>query len=89
MLYPYITFPDGTEVLHSQIVYKDDCPTLQVNFERPKNGGFDSARCELPSYNWVSRNGYSDAEIADFTDFLHNNAHLFFKFAASGGVCCA
>ena len=24
-----------------------------VNFERPTEDGFDSARCELPSYTWL------------------------------------
>ena len=35
-----------------------------VNFERPKEDGFDSARCELPDYKWTERQGYSDEEIA-------------------------
>ena len=38
----------------------------KVNFERPTENGFDSARCELPDYKWTDRHGYSDEEIAMF-----------------------
>lgn len=47
-----------------------------VNFERPKEDGFDSARCELLDYKWTERQGYSDEEIAMFEELLHSNAHL-------------
>ena len=53
-------------------------PTVEVNFERPTPHGFDSARCELPSYHWIERTGYSDEEIEEFLEFLKNNAHLIF-----------
>lgn len=50
MLYPYMTLNDGTEVCHSQIL---EDRKVVVNFERPTEDGFDSARCELPSYTWL------------------------------------
>ena len=87
MVYEYMNFPDGTEVVHTQILNEDTNPTVEVNFERPTPHGFDSARCELPSYRWIERNGYSDEEIAEFLEFLKNNAHLIFRFAKSGGIC--
>ena len=87
MVYEYMNFPDGTEVVHTQILNEDTNPTVEVNFERPTPHGFDSARCELPSYRWLERDGYSDEEIAEFLEFLKNNAHLIFRFAKSGGIC--
>lgn len=86
MMYPYMTFPDNTEVCHSQLLENG---TLVVHFERPTEHGFDSARCRLPDYVWISREGYSTEEIKAFEDFLKANAHLFFKFAQSGGISCA
>lgn len=62
-------------------------PTVEVHFERPTPHGFDTARCELPTYRWIETQGYSDSEIADFLEFLKNNAHLIFRFAKSGGIC--
>lgn len=44
MLYPYMTLNDGTEVCYSQIL---EGHKVVVNFERPTEDGFDSARCEL------------------------------------------
>ncbi len=79
--------PDGTEIVHTQVLNADTNPTVQVNFERPTEHGFDSARAELPSYKWLNREGYSDSEIAEFEEFLRNNAHLLFKFARCGGIC--
>ena len=86
MLYPYMTLADGTEIVHSQLIEKDDKKMVIVNFERPTDVGFDSARCELPEYKWTMREGYTDNEIASFEELLHSNAHLLFKYAQSGGI---
>ena len=56
------------------------------SFERPVEGDFDSARCELPDYKWTERDGYSDAEISMFEELLRNNAHLLYKYAENGGI---
>ena len=60
MMYPYMTLADETEIVHSKIVEKDGMKKVIVNFERPTEDGFDSARCELPDYKWTERQGYSD-----------------------------
>ena len=75
VMYPYMTFEDGTEVVHSDL------------FERPTAEGFDSARCELPSYNWTMWEGhFTDEEKRGFETFLSNNAHLLYRYAANGGA---
>lgn len=87
MMYRYMTLDDGAEVTHSQIIEKDGVDTVLVHFERPTKGGFDSARCELPSYSWTPWEGhFSDGEISFFTTYLRNNAHLIYRYAANGGI---
>ena len=86
MMYPYMTLADETEIVHSQIIEKDGKRKVIVNFERPTENGFDSARCELPDYKWAEREGYSDEEIAMFEKLLHTNAHLLYKYAENGGI---
>lgn len=56
-MYPYMTFEDGTEVIHSDLITDGDIEKVIVHFERPTAEGFDSARCELPSYNWTMWEG--------------------------------
>ena len=87
MMYPYMTFDDGTVVVHSQLLGDADHPMVEVHFERPSDSGFGSARCELPSYTWTQWEGcFSDEEIKALEEFLSKNAHLLFRFAASGGA---
>ena len=89
MMYPYMTLHDGTEIVHSQIIQEKDVQKVLVHFERPTENGFDSARCELPTYTWLSKDGYSANEISLFEELLHSNAHLLYKYAAKGGICIA
>ena len=86
MMCPYITFGDGTEVVQSQIIHDDGVDKVLVHFERPREDGFDSARCELPSCTWTDWEGhFTQQEKVFFEDFLRNNAHLLYRYAASGG----
>lgn len=73
MMYPYITLPDETEIVHSQIVTESGKQKVIVNFERPTETGFDSARCETPGNTWISVVGYSSEEIRRFEEFLQDN----------------
>ena len=86
MMYPYMKLADETEIVHSQIIEENGKKKVIVNFERSNENGFDSARCELPDYKWLEREGYTDEEIALFEELLHSNAHLFYKYAANGGI---
>ena len=86
MMYPYMTLSDETEIVHSQLIEDKGIKKVIVNFERPIDNGFDSARCELPEYKWTEKEGYSDEEIAFFEKLLHSNAHLLYKYAANGGI---
>ncbi len=86
MMYEYMEFADQTLVTHSRVLGEGNSETVQVHFERPKMSGFDSARCELPSYRWLMCDGFTEQETAYFTEFLHHNAHLLFRYARVGGI---
>ena len=86
MMYPYMTLADDTEIVHSQIIDADGFKKVIVHFERPTEQGFDSARCELPDYKWILKDGYSDDEIRLFEQLLRSNAHLLYKYAENGGI---
>jgi len=86
MMYPYITLSDETLVTHSHLIEADGEKTVLVHFERPKPYGFDTARCSLPSYEWIIKDGFTDDEIALFERLLQVNAHTFFKYAELGGL---
>jgi hypothetical protein len=86
MMYPYMILNDDIEVVHSQIIEKSGEKEIEVHFERPTDEGFDTARCSLPSYNWIIKEGFSDSDIDFFERFLHSNAHLLFKYAENGGI---
>lgn len=81
-----MTLADETEIVHSQIIEEDGKQKVIVHFERPTEDGFDSARCVLPEYKWILKQGYSDEEIAVFEQLLHSNAHLLYRYAENGGI---
>lgn len=89
MMYPYMTLADGTEIVHSQLIHKNGKDHVIVHFERPTEEGFDDARCELPSYTWSDVHGFNEEEMKLFDEMVHANAHLFYKYAACGGIASA
>lgn len=86
MIYPYMTLADGTEIVHTQVFEENNIQKVEVHFERPTKDGFDTARCQLPSYTWLIREGFSEKELDMFDQFMHSNAHLFYKYGNSGGI---
>ncbi len=82
MMYPYLTLGDGTEIVHSQLIFKDGTAHVIVHFERPTKDGFDDARCDLPSYTWSNVHGFTKEEMELFDEMVHTNSHLFYKYAA-------
>ena len=86
MMYPYMTLADKTEIVHSQIIEDNGKQKVIVHFERPAEQGFITARCKLPEYKWIFKEGYSAEEIAMFEQFLHSNTYLLYKYAANGRI---
>lgn len=52
MMYPFMTLNDKTEIVHSDAYFQDNKEVVKVYFEKPVYGGFNSAECYLPTYEW-------------------------------------
>ena len=50
MMYPYVKYSDGTEVVFSNIYRDNDQECIDVHFERSTENGFDYVRIKLPTY---------------------------------------
>ena len=85
MLYNFMELPDKTIISHSEILRKNGKDCVKVYIEKPINGGFATATCWLPSYEWTGVSGFTDNEMTELKDILESEAHMIFEFAASGG----
>lgn len=85
MMYKFMTLDDATEIVHSDTYYENDVETVKVYFEKPVYGGFHSAECYLPSYEWKNIDGFSQDEINKFQEFLQSIAHIVIRLAREGG----
>ena len=85
MLYPFITEPDGTEIVYSDIFYKDNDPTayVRIEMERPNNstGEFDSMRCILPNGKLSDVVGFTDGEVQKHQKILDNLTEMILECA--------
>ncbi len=88
MMYPYVKYSDGTQVLFSNIYIDDEeRECIDVHFERPTEDGFDSVRIKLPTYEITIWEGnYTEEEIAFFKEVVGNSSDLFYKYAKEGGL---
>ena len=82
MMYPFLTFDDNTEIVHSEL-HEDK--SVDVYVETPCPGGFKSAYCRLPDYHWSKIYGYSQSEIDEYQKTIESNAHLIIRYAETGG----
>lgn len=85
MLYPFLTLDDNTEIVHSENYFVDGKEQVKVEIEKPVEGGFASAECILPTYEWKDINGFSRAEIDKFQEILESVSHIIIRLARNGG----
>ena len=85
MMYPFMILEDNTEIVHSDAYDVNGTETVKVYFEKPVYGGFHSAECYLPSYEWKNVKGFSEKEIHYFQQFLESIAHIVIELAREGG----
>jgi len=84
MLYPFMTLPDETEIVHSEM-YSDG--RVKVYIETPdERDGFHHAVCFLPDYEWTDISGYTDQQMQRFRELVQKNAHLIIEYSKHGGV---
>ena len=88
MMYPYVKYSDGTQVVFSNIYIDDEeRECIDVHFERPTEDGFGSVRIKLPTYEITIWEGnYTEEEIAFFKEVVENSSDLFYKYAKEGGL---
>ena len=82
MMYPFMQLDDNTEIVHSEILENEE---VKVYIEKPFIGGFKSAVCYLPKYEWKEIKGFTGAEIKKYQEFVKSTAHLIIQFAREGG----
>ncbi len=85
MLYPFITLPDETEIVHSESSFSDGKEIVKVCIEKPVDYGFKSATCWLPDYRWDNIEGYTEEEIAELQDLIQSLAAVIYDLARNGG----
>ena len=82
MLYPFLRLEDKTEIVHSEILEGDK---VKVVIEKPIEGGFLSAVCYLPQYEWKDVSGFTQADIDGYQELLESIAHIIIQLAREGG----
>ena len=86
MLYPFLTLPDETEIVHSESHITDDGKeVVKVCIEKPIDYGFKSATCWLPDYRWENVEGYTKEEINDLQELVQSLAATIYELARDGG----
>lgn len=85
MMYPFMTLEDKTEVVHSESYYEKDVEIVEVYFEKPILGGFKSAECYLPAYEWKNIDGFTTEEVEELENYLKSVAHIIIDLARNGG----
>jgi len=85
MLYPFMTLPDETEIVHSESIIKDGKEMVKVVVERPVDYGFKSAVCWLPDYRWEKVEGFTPVEIDELQELIQSLAHIIYELARNEG----
>jgi len=81
LLYPFLMLDDETEIVHSEFIIKDGKEQIKVCIEKPIEGGFQSATCWLPDYQWQNVQRFSEDEIQKYEKLIKNVAHKIFELA--------
>jgi len=76
MMYPFMTLNDNTEIVYTEAMIIDEKKSVKVYIEKPVEGGFHSAECYLPQYEWKNIEGFSKEEVKRYQDILESTAHI-------------
>lgn len=82
MMYPFLQLDDQTEIVHSDMLSDG---SVKVYIEKPVDGGFHSATCFLPKYEWKGIDGFTDTDIERYQKIVESVAHLIIQFSQGGG----
>lgn len=82
MMYPFLQLDDQTEIVHSDMLGDG---SVKVYIEKPVDGGFHSATCFLPKYEWKGIDGFTNSDIERYQKIVESVAHLIIQFSQGGG----
>ena len=83
MVYPFMTLPDKSEIVHSEQMSDG---SVKVYIEKPDARlCFCHASCLLPGYCWSDVYGFTAADIARYEEIIRSCAHLIIEFSRDGG----
>ena len=78
MMHAFMQLNDGTEIVHSDILYDENGQEyVKVYMEKPIMQGFKSAYCILPQYDWKEIEGFDELELTQLKDII--KAHCIMK----------
>ena len=83
MMYSFMTLPDETEIVHSEMVNGKVKVYMETQDEKLC---FKHATCYLPEQKWEGIYGYSEKEIEYLKDIVKSEAHLILEFSQTGGL---
>lgn len=87
MMYPFMTFDDETEIVHSEM---NPDGQVKVYIEKPDEElCFRHATCWLPEYKWEEIYAFSKEEITKYQEIIESTAHLIMEFSQEGGLSIA
>lgn len=85
MMYPLIQLDDLTEIVHSDITIRGERESVKVYIEKPIQGGFHSAECYLPEYEWKNVRGFTAREITGYQEVIESMVELIYSRSKVNG----
>lgn len=85
MRYSFMTLPDETEIVHSEVIMDEGKERVKVCIEQPVTDGFHSATCWLPDYRLEEIQGFSEKEITEYQRLVQKMSHVIIELARDGG----
>ncbi len=89
MLYPFMKYFDGTDIVVSDIFFmeEDDNKHIKVFFERVDKTGehFDSMECVLPGAKMQNVKGFTESEVKMFTEKIKRYESMIFEWSEEEG----
>ena len=83
MLYPFISYPDGTEIVHSEIYFENALPVVRVEIEQPDNKSehFKSIQMILPKGDIKQSERFTEKEIQYYKKLILQLSDVIFDNA--------
>lgn len=86
MLYNFMELPDETIISHTETMEKDGKEQVKIYIEKPINGGFATATCWLPNYDWQGVSGFTDKEMAHLKDYSRKHGAYYISICQNGRI---